>query len=295
MAKVFRPPIQYLHGFAAAARLRSFKLAAEELNVTPSAISQQIKSLEASLDMVLFSRAKRELALTHAGKGFYKVAENTLKQYEQELAEFAHEHVASPMKISMISYMANEIVIPNLHEFQQQHPEINLSIETSNLLEDLVSRDLDAAIRFGASPWPELQAEPICTLYSGLLASDGYLQNSPIEKRQDWKKQTLIHSRTHVNDWQRWMFDTGIVFEPKKELFFDSYDAALRAAEEGLGVVIAALPLSQHRVDSNHLSLIFKGRKPLPESLYLVTRKEGGKKQDMQAVLNWIKALLAKP
>lgn len=295
MAKAFRPPIQYLQGFAAAARLNSFKLAAEQLNVTPSAISQQIKSLEASLGLVLFNRAKRELSLTLAGRRFFKVAENTLKQYERELAEFAREYVSSPLKISMISYMANEIVIPHLHEFQQMHPGISLSIESSNTLEDLQSRDLDAAIRFGTPPWPGLQAELICSVYSGLLASDEYLRKNPIRKRQDWENQTLIHSRSHVNDWQRWMADTGNVFEPKNELLLDSYDAALRAAEEGLGIVIAALPLSQHRLDSKHLSLLFKANKPLAEGLYLVSRGEVAQQEKVQAVLSWIKGLLANP
>lgn len=286
------PPIQYLVTFAAAARLNSFKLAAESLNVTPSAISQQIKSLEGHLGLALFNRDKRELKLTHAGEGFYKVAERTLRQYEKGFVDFTSQYLSPILKISMIPYVANEVVIPNLHDFQKQHPNIKLIIETSSQLEDIQDGELDGAIRFGTPPWGNLQADLISSVKSGLMASEDYLRSNPLREKEDWKNQTLIHSRSQVNDWLRYMKDTEYCFEPKAELFFDSYDAAIRAAEEGLGVVIAALPLSQHKLKSGALSLVFNHSAPLKEGLYLVTKDNESKQESYQFLLSWLRALL---
>lgn len=287
------PPIQYLVTFAAAARVNSFKLAAEELSVTPSAISQQIKNLEEYLGLVLFSREKRALKLTHAGEGFYKVAERTLRQYQKSFVDFSGQYLSPILKVSMIPYVANEVIIPNLHDFHQQHPNIKLIIETSTQLEDIHAGELDGAIRFGSPPWQNLQADLICSVKSGLVASENYLANNSIIQQEDWTQQVLIHSRSQVNDWQRYMQDTGFHFEPKSELFFDSYDAAIRAAEEGLGIVIAGLPLSQHKVKSGALTLLFNRSAPLKESLYLVTKENASKQESYQCLLNWLREILS--
>ncbi len=292
MLKPRLPPIQYLVAFTAAAKLCSFKLAAEELNVTPSAVSQQIKNLESHLGLVLFSREKRELKLTHAGEGFYKVAEETLRQYEEGFAGFSNQYLSPTLKISMIPYVANEIVIPNLHNFHKQHPNIKLIIETNTQLEDIQAGELDGAIRFGIPPWGRLQTDLITSVRSGLVASEGYLRDSPLQKKEDWKNQTLIHSRSQVNDWQRYMQDMGYLFEPKAELFFDSYDAAIRAAEEGLGVVLATFPVSQHKLKSGALSLIFNRSGPLKEGLYLVTKNNESKQESYQCLLSWLRGIL---
>jgi LysR family glycine cleavage system transcriptional activator len=302
MSKLQRlPPIQYLVVFAAAAKLCSFKLAAEELNVTPSAISQQIKSLERQMGLVLFSREKRVLKLTTVGEGFYKVAERTLRQYERGFSEFADQYLSASLKVSMIPYMANEVVIPHLHEFQQAYPHIDLVIETSAQLEDLHTTEFDAAIRFGVPPWGDLQTQLISPVRSGLVASDDYIRRHPfqghlidghsIHSPDYWKHQTLIHSRRQVDDWQRYRQDIGFDFEPLQELYFDSYDGAIRAAEEGLGIAIAGFPLSQHKLKSGALSLLFDRSTRLKEGLYLVTKGNESKSESYQCLFLWLQGI----
>jgi DNA-binding transcriptional LysR family regulator len=92
----------------------------------------------------------------------------------------------------MLPYVANELVIPNLHEFHTKHPDINLIVETSAALED---SELDAAIRFGIPLWGNLNSELICRAQSGLLVSSSYLQHNPINDVEDLQTPTLIHSR----------------------------------------------------------------------------------------------------
>ncbi len=292
------PPIQYLVAFAAAAKLCSFKLAAEELNVTPSAVSQQIKNLESYVGLTLFSREQRVLALTTAGEAFYKVAERTLRQYERGFNEFSDKYLSPSIKISMIPYMANEVVIPHLQEFQQAYPHIDLVIETSAQLEDLHATEFDAAIRFGVPPWGDLETQLISSAHSGLVASEEYIRRHPfhaesIRNQDEWKSQTLIHSRRQVDDWQRYRQDIGFDFEPKQELFFDSYDGAIRAAEEGLGIAIAGFPLSQHKLKSGRLSLLFDRSTRLKEGWYLVTKNNESKSESYRCLLLWLQGIFS--
>jgi len=285
------PPIQYLTAFVAAARHNSFKLAAEALSVSPSAISQQIKTLERHLGLSLFSRHKRALQLTQAGKSFYHVAANTIKQYETGYSHFKEQYFSSTLKVSMIPYIANELIIPKLHFFQENFPNLDLVIETSMQVEDLESSDIDAAIRFGIPPWNNYNAELIAEAQSGLIATDEYFNKHPIKTAADWQQQTLIHIRSDTNDWQRFMNQTGLQFKPRKELYFDSYAAAIRAAEEGLGIAIAVFPITEHKILNGQLSTFSNKHAPLEESFYLVTQTNDSKRDYYQVLLQWLKSI----
>lgn len=285
------PPIQYLVAFSAAAQHRSFKLAAEQLSVSASAISQQIKTLESHIGLPLFSREKRSLTLTPAGDSFYLVAQQTLNQYQQGFAQFADQYFSATLKVSMIPYIANEMVIPKLHEFHGQFPKLNLIVETSMQLENLELKGLDAAIRFGPPPWGKNNADMISQAHTSLMASQDYLDKHPIEHPIDWSQQTLIHSRSNVNDWQRFMNDSHIKIAPKKELYFDSYDAGIRAAEEGLGITIGAFPISNKKINEGKLVALAKQPIPMEEAFYFVTAPNVNKQKHYQVVLQWLRGL----
>jgi len=285
------PPIQYLTVFVAAARHNSFKLAAEALNVSPSAISQQIKTLERHLGLSLFSRHKRELQLTHAGNSFFQVATKTVDQYEAGYTRFKEKYFSSSLKVSMIPYIANELIIPKLHQFQENYPDINLVIETTMQVEDLESTELDAAIRFGTPPWNDYHTDLIAESQSGLVATKDYFDKHPILTAADWQQQTLIHIRSDINDWQQFMDLTGIQFKPKKELYFDSYAAAIRAAEEGLGIAMGVFPIIKHKILNGQLSTFSNKHTPLKESFYLVTQTNDSKQENYQRLLEWLREI----
>jgi len=292
MFKHYRsPPIQYLPAFVAAARHSSFKLAATQLNVSPSAISQQIKTLESHIGLELFSRKKRTLELTRAGVRFYEVAKTTVAQYESGYDQFAEQYISPTLRVSMIPYIANEVVIPRLAEFKKQNPDINLVLQTSVQLENLQDKELDAAIRFGVPPWPEHDVALIAKAQSNLVASKTYIAEHPIKETKDWQQQTLIHSRTQINDWQGLM--DRFNFTPKQELFFDSYDACIRAAEEGLGLVVGVFPISNKAVNKKRLITLARKHSPLEEAFYLVTKPNDNKQESYQALLKWLKQVFA--
>jgi len=287
------PPIQYLTAFVASARHSSFKVAAGELNVSPSAISQQIKTLETHIGLSLFSRKKRELRLTKAGESFYQIAEKTIKSYETGFAHFVEQNFSSSIKISMIHYIANEVVIPQLHHFNENYPEVNLVVETSADIEKLEPGKLDAAIRFGVPPWGDNNIELISNVQTNLVAAKDYFDKYPIKTISDFQKQTLIHTRTQVNDWQRFMDNTKYQFKPKKELFFDSYDAAIRAAEEGLGIAIGVFPISNNKIREGRLTTLLDQFFPIEEAFYLVTVLNIYKRESYRILLCWLKEIFS--
>ena len=287
------PPIQYLIAFEAAARHNSFTGAANELHITPSAISQQIKALENAIGLSLFHRKAREIHLTSAGIAYYGVAEKTLATYTAGFAQFQEQFFSPALRISMISYIANEVVIPRLHEFSMAHPDIDLTIETSMRIEQIDASDLDGAIRYGIPPWGANDVEKICDVAINLVATSQYFEKNPLNDVSDFEKQTLIHLRSEVNDWERVMQFTGFHFKPEKQLFFDSYDAAIRAAEAGLGLAIGIFPVTHRKVAEGKLTTVIPQHIPVEDAYYLVTRPNTNKSASYGKLSSWLKTVFA--
>jgi len=286
------PPIQYLTAFEAAARLCSFKLAAQELNVTPSAISQQIKSLETQLAKPLFDRSQRQLRLTQSGAEFFKVAQKTLHSYSSSFRAFTESQQKTTLVVSMIPFIANEIVIPQLADFQQRYPDIELIIETDMNKVDFTDGQIDAAVRFGQPPWTELEAELICETSSALVATEEYFAKHPLVSKKDWSQQTLIHCRKNVDDWQTLRDLLGHPFEAKAELKFACYESGMKAAEAGLGLAMAIFPITQQKIESGKLKVMTDKTYPSHESFYLVTKPSNDKVTATNLLLSWLQAKL---
>lgn len=282
------PPIQYLTAFEAAARLCSFKLAAQELNVTPSAISQQIKSLETQLGKPLFDRSQRQLKLTQSGDEFFSVAQQTLRTYAESYHGFIKAQQKSALVISMMPFIANEIVIPKLADFQQQHPDIELIIDTDMKKVSFANGQIDAAIRFGIPPWEGLEAELICEATSALVATEAYFEKHPLTNKEDWSHQTLIHCRKNIDDWQTLRDLIGYQFEAKAELKFDCYESGMKAAEAGLGLAMGIFPITQQKIESGKLQMLRDRTYPSEESFYFLSPEKNADKVMLNKCFRWL-------
>ena len=184
----------------------------------------------------------------------------------------------------MMPFIANEIVIPQLGQFKQQFSEIELVINTNMAKADLIGQDIDAAIRFGIPPWPELMSEKICDARSALVATQEYFEQHPIQHQDDWKNQTLIHCRKNHNDWQTLMKIRQHQFVPKSELHFDCYETGMRAAEAGLGLAMAIFPISNRKIQSGKLMMMTDKTYPSEEAFYLVTKQNEHKQYLYDAI-----------
>ena len=154
------PPLHALEAFEVAARELSFRKAAEGLHLTPSAVSHQIKGLEEFLGFALFRRMNRALELTEGGRDYLRIVGAGLEGLRQGSEQVQQRHGRRcTLKISTGPYIASEVIVPALPLFQQEHPEIDLRIETKVQPVDLRREDVDIALRFGCGRWPGVTAK----------------------------------------------------------------------------------------------------------------------------------------
>jgi LysR family glycine cleavage system transcriptional activator len=285
-----RPPLQLLPAFEASARLSSFKKAAAELHVTPSAISQQIRSLEDHIDMPLFDRLARRVELTDAGKQLFDIAQRLMSDFDRAYQSFRDQHQRPVLRVSMTAFTAYELVLPRLHEFQQQHPEIDVRIETSMALADFSNDMVDAALRFGTTTNPVLETLPLAQARATLVGAPDQLSQKPITCFDDVFAHTLIHTRRTPNDWAFAARKLGVDdFKPKQEMFLDDYFSAMLAARQGLGVALAILPITGAWLLDGRLTAPFPWAIQTEQDFHYVFRKTRHPRRGVMEFYHWIK------
>lgn len=289
------PSLRSLKSFESAARHLSFKAAAEELNVTPSAVSHQIKNLEDELGFALFKRLNRALSLTQAGSAYLEVVQkafNVLRQGEQEISRrFGKPSVTA----SIMPFLANELVIPNLLGFQQRYPDIELKLEVSAKAPDFNHSEADIAIRFGMGNWPDVIAAEKLSNISGMpVCSPAFLESHPIHCHEDIIDLPLINLGTGHNAWKLWADHVNLPpFEPKSTLHMDVLLAHYQAVEQGLGIGIGVLPLVKPMIKAGRLVAPFPETVQIEEAYYLIIRPGQEERPEIIAFADWLKGLFS--
>lgn len=287
------PPLQLLRTFETAARLLSFKEAALALHVTPSAISHQMKQLEETLGIDLFSRVNRGLQLTAAGQQYRHEVSDALARLARSTDALHRRYGRPELRASILPLMAADLIIPALQSFQEQHPDIALRIETSIDITDFANSDLDVAIRFGLGDWPGLASEKICDIIGTPVCSPSYARDNNLATIEDLRHCQLIGLPVQERAWHRLAEATGLDgFEPEHSLFLDSLLATSRAAEQGLGVAIGLFPLMSPLLQSGRLVAPFPTWLPIPEGYYIVWRPEDSDRPALTAFRDWIRELM---
>lgn len=206
----FKIPLNMLNTFACAARVESFQLAAEQLHITPSAVSHQIRKLEQQLDYKLFERLDKQVRLTDQGHRLFQSINRPL----HELFQATEQALTPPtptVQINSVPLFATRWLMPKLDEFQTEHPDIELSIQATTDLVNLDSSNLDCAIRQGDGTWPDVNSikimdeQPVVACRPGLLDKLGGAL-SPIELLQ----QPLVDAVAHSDRWKAWFAQADI-------------------------------------------------------------------------------------
>lgn len=241
------PPLSGLRFFEAAGRLMSFKKAAEELNVTPSAISHGIVALEQALGVTLFVRGPRKLALTPEGADYLTYVTEGLSLIAIGTERLPSRHARRTIRVSCAPTMASRWLLPRLPAFQEQWTTVSVSVETSHRLVSFPVDGFDFAIRMSragsAGPnWDHLFGErlvPVCSpaYRARLLDADGGV---------DLGRARFIRISSLSEDWPAWLDAAGLAdLEPAGgELRVDTVQLALEAAAAGLGVALGRRPLA---------------------------------------------------
>lgn len=240
------PSMSGLIAFERSAARLSFAEAGRELNRTPSAISHAIKELEQRLGVVLFERVGRSIRLTDAGSVYLEAVQRivfSLQIATDRVKRMAEDNV---IRLSALPFFTSAILLPNLAEFEERHPEYDLRIETTNGYADILNGEADIGLRFGSQNSKDLMCEPLVPVGGQPVASKSYLSNAPkLDQPQDLNEHTLIHARPNKRAWSEWYrAQTGGELENASQgLSFDSMLGSLDAVRRGLGIGLAMYPL----------------------------------------------------
>ena len=231
-------PLNALRAFEASARHLSFTRAAVELFVTPAAVSHQIKSLEAQLNVTLFKRLPRGLMLTSEGETLLPVLRESFDRIAETLERFEGGHYRDVLTVGAVGTFAVGWLLPRLADFQEKHPFIDLRLSTHNNRVDVAAEGLDYAIRFGAGAWHGIDALRLIEApLSVLCVPELALQ---LSEPQDLLKQTLLRSY-RTDEWPEWFLACGLPpnTAPTRNIVFDSSLAMMEAALQGAGIALA--------------------------------------------------------
>ncbi|RVV99423.1 LysR family transcriptional regulator [Mesobaculum littorinae] len=234
--------LQGLRHFEAVVRLGTFEAAARELNVTPGAVSQQIRRLEDGLGVSLFHRYGNRSEPTDAARQIAQGLSDAFEQIEQALEIGTGKSSSASVKIKLYQTWANRWLIPRLEAFAQQYPDISVEFETGIESVDAGWADLDMALSMRPEESPDITRVPLFTPH--LLAVCTPAVAERLGPRVDLSLTTRIASRNRMEDWPNWMAAAGLSADDKKPLMvFSNSTLVYEAALAGNGVAIAQLEL----------------------------------------------------
>lgn len=289
--------VGHLRAFTAVARQLNFRLAAEELSLTQSAVSRQIQALEDELGVALFLRHTRAVELTGAGGDLLSAVLPALERLDATVRQIRQNAGRQHVGITTWASFASMWLIPRLEDFQDQFPDIDIRIDTSDTIIDLATTDADIALRYTT---PERVAphavrmfgEQLAPVASPWLLKDGKGPRSAA----DLARFTLIEAgdvrnrNFEILAWQRWFetYQHGRL-QPKRWLYFDYAYQMVQAAIAGQGIVLARMPLIAESLASGDLVEVLPGmRIDSPLSYWRILGPRAGARSEVAAFCAWL-------
>ena len=290
------PPLNAIKAFEAAARSESFTRAAEELCVTPGAVSQQVKALEAELGFKLFNRERQRLAITEAGRDYLMVIREALDRIALGTERLMQRQSAGVLTVSTSPDFAAKWLVHRLGRFAEAHPEIDLRIGASLAHVDFAREDVDVAIRHGDGTWPSLHVTRLCVEQLFPVCSPKLLTgDNPLRKPADLRHHTLLHlDSRHLEsrkDWAKWL-DAAAVTEADVDHgpIFNQASMGIDAAVNGQGVALARTALATWDLLSGRLVEPFSLRLAVSYAYWIVCPKAAADLPKISAFRSWLLA-----
>ncbi|MGO2011234.1 MAG: LysR family transcriptional regulator [Pseudoalteromonas sp.] len=281
-------PIRGLRSFCVAAKSLSFKEAANQLFLTPSAVSHQIKQLEEQLGIDLFERQTRSISLTSAGKNFYDSVSPLVKALESTINEFSQLQENVSISITLPEFFASELLMPKLSAWTTEHPNINLQLNTMKTRKEL-SQLSDVSVVLSSS-------KPIDGLVHELFALE-YIPACNKQNLQRWKEDPLdalnqvplILHKSRPWSWHQWADHAGVDdFSPKQIIQIDSMFGVTRAAQQGMGIALIPLPISQTWLDEEWLHKLTDIPYKTKDKYYLVQHESNQSNPSLDLFTKWM-------
>ena len=281
-------PIRGLRSFCFAARSLSFKHAANELYLTPSAVSHQIKQLEEQLGIELFQRKTRSISLTTAGKNFFDAVSPIITMLESTINEFSQMQQNTNLTITLPEFFASELLMPKLSEWTSEHPNINLQMDTLKTRKEL-TRHSDLSIVLSSGKPTEGLATELFNLEYIPACNKKLLDQWKDDHRQALNQVPLILHKARPWAWHQWAEKAGIDdFSPSQIIQIDSMFGVARAAQQGMGIALIPLPISQSWLDEQWLYKLFEQPLTTKDKYYLVQHESSTPNHPLDLFAKWV-------
>jgi LysR family glycine cleavage system transcriptional activator len=290
------PPLRALLAFEAAARSGSFARAASELNVTPSAISHQIQTIETFLGLKLFRRTAGRVSLTRAGNAYWRRIESALQAIADATAEIAPARQADLVTVLSATSFAAKWLRPRLNDFLSTHPMVRVRLNTSTEPPDFSAGSFDVAICYGRPAAPGLTVLPLVAETMMPLCSPRLARRLRLRKASDLAKATLIHS-SNLTSWADWLEQARApAVKADAGVWFDRSSLAIESAVEGTGVILESDFLTSAERKAGMLTSPFSSAPRIRVlSYFLAFRAEQSTRPACRTFIDWIRASVPKP
>jgi LysR family transcriptional regulator, glycine cleavage system transcriptional activator len=290
------PPLNALRAFEAAARHLNFSRAADELSVTPGAVSQQIQNLEDFVGAALFKRTPKGLLLTDAAQ----TALPALREAFDRLAEAASVLTAAVdgrrLTLTAAPSFAAKWLVPRLGKFEAAYPQVDVWLSAGIDLVDLSSGEVDVAIRYGPGRYPGQEVIRLMGETVVPVASPELVAENPLKDLSDLKHHTLLHDGSpdpddSCPDWAMWLAARGMRgVDGSRGPRFNQSSLVIEAALNGRGVALAKRTLAQSDLEAGRLVIPFEIATAVDFAYYLVHPKPKGRLPQVKAFVSWVTA-----
>jgi LysR family glycine cleavage system transcriptional activator len=285
------PSLNGLRAFEAAARHLSFTRAAQELNVTQTAVSHQIRRLEEQLGKRLFLRRNRALALTRDGADYLPAIRSAFDDLRRATTRLQRPDRDGLLTVSTTASLAAKWLVTRVAGFQDAHPGIEVRITTSAHLVDFSREEVDMAVRYGRGNWPGLRTDWLMAEDIFPVCSPALMQGAkPLRRTGDLAHHTLLHTMTGREDWQLWLTAAGlpVSLALRRGLNFDQTFMALQAAMDGLGVALGRARLVDADIAAGRLVVPFDVVLPTDAGYYIVAPEETADQSKIARFRDWL-------
>ena len=245
-------PLNALRTFEAVASRLSFTRGAEALNVSPAAVSSQIRALEQRLNQTLFLRHGRQVSLTEAGSKLLPGVQRGLAELRQAVEIITHDSSEGVLNISMMPSFLQKWLMPRLVGFYSSEPDIDLLINADNAIVDFDQSDMHAAVRFGPGHWPDLEILKLSDDWILPVCSRKLLDKiGPIDSVSDLQKRDLIFVESEM--WEPWFRQMGKSSRDNRWSNLNDSISVLMAAEQGQGIALSRWSLVARDIEAGRL------------------------------------------
>ncbi|MHC2313006.1 LysR family glycine cleavage system transcriptional activator [Bradyrhizobium diazoefficiens] len=294
-AQLSLPPLASLRAFEAVARSGSVKLASESLNLTPSAISHQIRTLEAHFGVQLVQRSGRGIALTESGAIYAAAVLNAFSELFRAGDLLDDRKRGRIVRVSVTPTFAMLAALPQLEKFRVDNPGLDLRLEANNSPVDFERDNVNAAVQLGEPPFNGLAFHRLFKSRVAPCAEQKLLERfEPIQRSHDLAKMPLIKFNTAPDSWQSWFSEMEPELAAREpDLISDSLLTGIQMARSGMGVILAPFPLASPMVTSGALSVVklWGSLQTGLRDFYFTYRKVDASSDKTKAVHKWLKAI----